>query len=95
MTNAIIGDREWRPHYIWGDLKGCNKQSLYLFFRPISPVFFVHLFGWRVDNGILINLEHETESQVSSNAQAKQIGRSDKDSNLIDAFDEWVRWGCS
>jgi type VI secretion system protein ImpM len=95
LADALLGNREWRPHYIWGDVKNSHKQSLYLFFRPISPIFFSHLLGHRVDNGLLINLEKECKGETRSSPLAQQIARLDDNENMVEAFDEWSSWSYS
>jgi type VI secretion system ImpM family protein len=92
MAETVLGSRGWRPHYIWGDIKNPVKQSLYLFFRPITPIFFSHLLGRRVDNGILINLEHETKNQSHSTDISKTIYEQTSSGNMISLSNEWAYW---
>ncbi len=92
IAETMLGSRGWRPHYIWGDVNDSEKQSLYLFFRPVTPIFFSHLLGRRADNGILINLGHECESQGQISEAAKRIASMDPDDHMVSAFDEWSSW---
>jgi type VI secretion system protein ImpM len=92
VADALLGNRQWRPHYIWGDMKNSNKRSLYMFFRPISPIFFSHLLGHRVDNGVLINLEQECTGETRISSMAQQIGKSVENQSMVTAFDEWSSW---
>lgn len=95
VADALLGNRQWRPHYIWGDVKNSGTQSLYMFFRPISPIFFSHLLGHRVDNGILINLERECKGETRLSSTAQQIGKPDDNLSMVHAFDEWSSWSYS
>jgi type VI secretion system protein ImpM len=94
-AECLLGDRGWRPHYIWGNMTNCYRQTLYLFFRPVSPIFFSHLLGHRVDNGILINLEQECKEQGYVSSAAEQIGGLDTDDHMVNAFKEWLNWSRS
>ena len=59
LAETILGDRGWRPHYVWGDIKARDKQSLFLFFRPITPSFYSFLMGDETNTGVVINLSDE------------------------------------
>jgi type VI secretion system ImpM family protein len=91
-AECLLGCREWRPHYIWGDVKNHDRQSLYLFFRPISPIFFSHLLGHRVDNGILVKLEQECKALHHVSSIAAQIGDLDASDHMVNAFNQWSNW---
>ncbi|MCU7843206.1 MAG: type VI secretion system-associated protein TagF [Candidatus Thiodiazotropha sp. (ex Monitilora ramsayi)] len=91
-ADAVLGSWGWRPHYIWGDIKDGGQQSLYLFFRPISPIFLTHLLGHRVDNGVLINLEQECKGQCDVSTMARKIGNPDAHESMVVAFDDWSSW---
>lgn len=92
-AEAMLGGMGWRPHYIWGDTQNKEKQYLYLFFRPISPIFFSHLMGIRTENGVLISLLHESMEQKNVSEVAKKIGDLAEDGNMVDVSDEWANWG--
>jgi type VI secretion system ImpM family protein len=91
-AECVLGSRRWRPHYIWGDITNRERQTLYLFFRPVSPIFFSHLLGHRVDNGILIKLEQECKAQSHVSSVAKRIGDLDASDHMVNAFNEWSSW---
>jgi type VI secretion system ImpM family protein len=91
-AECLLGDRGWRPHYIWGGISNRDRQRLYLFFRPVSPIFFSHLLGHRVDNGILIDLEEECKTQKHVSDVAERIGSLDTESHMINAVNEWSSW---
>jgi type VI secretion system ImpM family protein len=91
-AECLLGARGWRPHYIWGDGKNQDRQTLYLFFRPVSPIFFSHLLGNRVDNGILISLEQESTVQRQVSHVAERIGELDAGEHMVNAFNEWSNW---
>ncbi len=93
VAESMLGSRGWRPHYIWGDTQNRQQQYLYLFFRPISPIFFSHLLGRRTDNGVLINLLKESRSQQHISMSAKRIGDLSKPSDMVSLSDEWANWG--
>ncbi len=91
-AESLLGSRGWRPHFIWGDVKDSGGQSLYLFFRPVTPIFFSHLLGHRADNGILINLDQECNEQSQYSEMAGKIGSLDANEHMVSAFDEWSNW---
>jgi type VI secretion system protein ImpM len=93
VAETMLGCRGWRPHYIWGDVNDPVNQSLYLFFRPVTPIFFSHLLGRRADNGILINLRNECKNQNQVSEMARKIAIMDPDDHMVSAFDEWSSWG--
>lgn len=95
MAQIVLGNRGWRPHYIWGDINNAEKQSLYIFFRPVTPIFFSHLLGHRVDNGVLINLEKESVAQSYVHDKSKTIGSLNTEDNIVSAINEWAEWGRS
>ncbi|MEJ2452852.1 MAG: type VI secretion system-associated protein TagF [Candidatus Thiodiazotropha sp.] len=92
-AQSMLGKRGWRPHYIWGDTQNRQQQYLYLFFRPITPIFFSHLLGRRTDNGILINLLQESQTQQNVSESAKMIGDLNKEGDMVSVSDEWANWG--
>lgn len=94
VAETMLGSRGWRPHYIWGDINDNKQQSLYLFFRPITPIFFTHLLGRRTDNGILINLKRECGSQGPASETARRIGSLNEAGDMVSVSNEWANWCC-
>jgi hypothetical protein len=92
LAESVLSERGWQPQFIWGDIKNNNKQSLYLFFRPITPIFLSHLLGSRVDNGVLIHLEEESKREIKISLAAEQIGSIDANESLVDAINDWSDW---
>lgn len=93
-AETLLGSRGWRPHFIWGDVANNNRQALYMFFRPVTPMFFSHLLGHRVDNGVLINLHEECAGQTHFSDRARGIGSLDALEHMVNTLDEWSNWDC-
>lgn len=92
VAETILGGRGWRPHYIWGDIRDREKQSLFLFFRPITPIFFSYLLGDRTENSVLINLEKECKCLQQTCQTARRIGDTTISDDLVCVVDEWANW---
>jgi type VI secretion system ImpM family protein len=92
LAESTLSCRGWQPQCIWGDINSRDKQSLYLFFRPITPIFLSYLLGSRVDNGVLINLDEECKKEVNVSLAAEQIGSLDAEESLLDAINDWTDW---
>jgi type VI secretion system ImpM family protein len=92
LAESTFSGRGWQPQCIWGDINNTTRQSLYLFFRPITPMFLSYLLGNRVDNGVLINLDDECSKEINVSLAAEQIGSLDADESLLDAINDWTDW---
>ncbi len=92
LAETMLGSRGWRPNYIWGDIKNHEQQFLYLFFRPITPIFFSHLLGRRVDNGVLINLDLERKNQTQVSNTAQKMTDLTVDDDMVSVTNEWASW---